>query len=184
MFSDLPRNVMVSKPQLTVVEYRRAESDLYGGINCTADSNPPSTYIWTRHGSLIGSGSSLFFNRSMKREDAGEYFCTAMNDIGRTNISLVVSVQCGSTHCVVFLTAIILIITHAIYASKFHCRRSISSFSIGRNLLNRESKPAEAQIVTKISLRIIAASAAMRRQHGLSTGVYYSRPALDFQTMN
>lgn len=85
---------MTSKPELTVVEDKVPDSDLSGGINCTADSNPPSIYSWKREDLDLGSKASLFFNRSMKREDAGNYHCIATNEVGRTNISLRVNVQC------------------------------------------------------------------------------------------
>ncbi|XP_055338899.1 contactin-3-like isoform X2 [Paramacrobiotus metropolitanus] len=88
-----PRNVMTSRSQLSLIEFLRPETDAAGGINCTADANPPAHFVWIHNMMVISSEPTLYFNRNITRDDAGEYLCIATNEVGRTNISLQVDVH-------------------------------------------------------------------------------------------
>ncbi|OQV17587.1 hypothetical protein BV898_08358 [Hypsibius exemplaris] len=88
-----PRNVMTSKTVLSVVEGRRPDTDSNGGINCTADANPPAQYIWTYQENVISTGPTLLFGHNVSREESGEFICVASNEMGQTNITLHVDVQ-------------------------------------------------------------------------------------------
>ncbi|GAU88638.1 hypothetical protein RvY_01299-2 [Ramazzottius varieornatus] len=88
-----PRNVMTSKSHLSLVEWRLPETDTLGGINCTADANPPAQYVWMFKESVIATGPTLVFGRNVTLDDAGDYFCIASNEVGQTNISMQVDVQ-------------------------------------------------------------------------------------------
>lgn len=95
---DSPRNIMTSRERFSLIEFVRAETDLAGGINCTADANPPAHYVWVHGGSVISSGPTFLFNRNITRDDGGEYLCIATNEVGRTNITMHVDVQCEYFH--------------------------------------------------------------------------------------
>lgn len=85
---------MTSKSHLSLVEWRLPETDTLGGINCTADANPPAQYVWMFKESVIATGPTLVFGRNVTLDDAGDYFCIASNEVGQTNISMQVDVLC------------------------------------------------------------------------------------------
>ena len=63
---------------------------------CAVDANPPANIIWRKEGSrkIRGNSSSLVFD-VVEKEDAGGYYCQAVNELGRRS-SEVVSIE---TYC-------------------------------------------------------------------------------------
>ena len=63
---------------------------------CAVDANPPANIIWRKEGSrkTRGNSSSLVFD-VVEKEDAGGYYCQAVNELGRRS-SEVVSIE---TYC-------------------------------------------------------------------------------------
>ena len=63
---------------------------------CNVDANPPANIIWRKEGSrkIRGNTSELVFDVVLK-EDAGGYYCQAVNELGRRS-SEVVSIE---TYC-------------------------------------------------------------------------------------
>ena len=63
---------------------------------CTATGNPTPTIKWMKDGKIVGQGDELRF--SAKRNQSGEYRCSADNGLG-LNITAIASldVQCKFT---------------------------------------------------------------------------------------
>ena len=63
---------------------------------CSVDANPPANIIWRKEGSrkIRGNSTELVFD-VVEKEDAGGYYCQAVNELGRRS-SQVVSIE---TYC-------------------------------------------------------------------------------------
>ena len=63
---------------------------------CGVDANPPANIIWRKEGSrkIRGNSTELVFD-VVEKEDAGGYYCQAVNELGRRS-SQVVSIE---TYC-------------------------------------------------------------------------------------
>ena len=63
---------------------------------CAVDANPPANIIWRKEGSrkIRGNSTELVFD-VVGKEDAGGYYCQAVNELGRRS-SQVVSIE---TYC-------------------------------------------------------------------------------------
>ncbi|XP_076329974.1 hemicentin-2-like [Tachypleus tridentatus] len=83
-----PENISMSTFHLDVVE-----GDVPDKIKCTADSWPPSEYIWKFSNLVIADSSELFLNYSIPRERAGWYKCVASNRHGEKSIEAYINVK-------------------------------------------------------------------------------------------
>ena len=63
---------------------------------CEVDANPQANIVWRKEGSrkIRGKTSQLVFD-VVEKEDAGDYYCQAINELGRRS-SEVVSIE---TYC-------------------------------------------------------------------------------------
>ncbi|XP_022258808.1 hemicentin-1-like isoform X2 [Limulus polyphemus] len=83
-----PENITMSTFHLDVVE-----GEVPDKIKCTADSWPPSEYIWKFSNLVIADTSELFLNYSIPRERAGWYKCVASNRHGQKSIETYINVM-------------------------------------------------------------------------------------------
>ncbi|XP_076335472.1 hemicentin-2-like isoform X2 [Tachypleus tridentatus] len=91
-----PENITVSRSYLEVVE-----GDLPDKIYCTANSWPPSEYIWKFSNLIISYTSELSFNNSISRENTGFYECVASNRLGQKSAKIHINVV-YKPECIVY----------------------------------------------------------------------------------
>ena len=59
-------------------------------LHCEVDANPPAYIVWRKEGSrkIRGNTTDIVFD-SVKKEDAGDYYCQAINELGRRSSEVV-----------------------------------------------------------------------------------------------
>ncbi|XP_075749428.1 hemicentin-2 isoform X4 [Rhipicephalus microplus] len=82
-----PEDIEVSEKHLLVDEGNVAEE-----ITCTANSKPPSEYMWMYNDQVISDSPLLFMNYSLGRERSGNYTCVASNRHGSTSANTYIDV--------------------------------------------------------------------------------------------
>lgn len=82
-----PEDIEVSITHLLVDEGNVAEE-----ITCTANSKPPSEYMWMYNDQVISDSPLLFMNYSLGRERSGNYTCVASNRHGSTSANTYIDV--------------------------------------------------------------------------------------------
>jgi hypothetical protein len=90
-FSDGPNQVIITP---STQSYTLKETENLNQIQCTADCIPVCTITW--HGPNLPAGTTSLLNiQNINRNQAGNYQCTASNDVS-SNTSVVVNVvvQC------------------------------------------------------------------------------------------
>ena len=61
-------------------------------FHCSAIGNPVPTIVWLKDGKIVGTGNSLSLRTS--RNQSGEYWCSAKNELKTVNTSVNLDVQC------------------------------------------------------------------------------------------
>lgn len=82
-----PEDIEVSESHLLVYEGNVAEQ-----VSCTANSKPPSEYMWMYNDQVISDSPLLFMNYSLGRERTGNYTCVASNRHGSASANSYIDV--------------------------------------------------------------------------------------------
>ena len=61
-------------------------------FHCSAIGNPVPTIVWLKGGKTVGTGNTLSFETL--RNQSGEYWCSAENELKTVNTSVSLDVQC------------------------------------------------------------------------------------------
>ena len=61
-------------------------------FHCNATGNPVPSIVWMKDGKTVATGHILSFKTS--RNQSGEYWCSAENDLKTINTSVNLDVQC------------------------------------------------------------------------------------------
>ena len=61
-------------------------------FHCSAIGNPVPTIVWLKDGKTVGTGNTLSLKTS--RNQSGEYWCSAENELKTVNTSINLDVQC------------------------------------------------------------------------------------------
>ena len=61
-------------------------------FHCSAIGNPVPNIVWIKDGKTVQTGNTLSFETS--KNQSGEYWCSASNDVKTVNISFILDVQC------------------------------------------------------------------------------------------
>ena len=70
-------------------------------LYCNVDANPPANIVWRKEGSrkIRGRTTELVFD-VVGKEDAGDYYCQAINELGRRSSSVIsIETYCELLHC-------------------------------------------------------------------------------------
>ena len=61
-------------------------------FHCSAIGNPVPTIVWLKSGKTVATGNTLSFRTS--RNQSGEYWCSAENELKTVNTNVNLDVQC------------------------------------------------------------------------------------------
>lgn len=78
-------------------------------FHCSAVGNPVPTIVWLKDGKTVGTGNTL--NLTTSRNQSGEYWCSAENELKTVNTSVNLDVQCKSEifykeNCIFFVSVL------------------------------------------------------------------------------
>ncbi|XP_053085753.1 vascular cell adhesion protein 1 isoform X2 [Pangasianodon hypophthalmus] len=83
-------------------------------LTCSADGNPSPHYDWTLLNNTTISNFSIHIS-SVRKEDQGQYICTAYNDVGQATRTVTVTVIAGhNPHFIYYIVAIIVMVVSAV----------------------------------------------------------------------
>uniref|UniRef100_A0A8C9YGI2 Heparan sulfate proteoglycan 2 n=1 Tax=Sander lucioperca TaxID=283035 RepID=A0A8C9YGI2_SANLU len=85
----------------SVVSIQPSIADVQEGqsleLNCFAPGNPPPQVTWTKAGGQLSSNHRMVNNSlvlpTVGRQDSGEYICTATNNMGTTEVTIMLDVE-------------------------------------------------------------------------------------------
>ncbi|KAF4075567.1 hypothetical protein AMELA_G00235810 [Ameiurus melas] len=127
---------IITQPLDEGLSVREGESLM---ITCSADGNPRPQYKWTVPNNTIVSNSSSFVIRSVRKEDTGQYTCTAYNDLGETTRNVTVTIKDDIWPHWWIILVIIIVLVCGVACGIFYRRECMGQYILTRLMSHRHN---------------------------------------------